>query len=572
MVKKNDSWRHVLNSFKRERSLRTLCSEVLVLLASAFVLAAAFPGFLTDGGIAPLVFLALIPVFLVIRNTTWGCVWFHGFIFGLVYYFFFNYWLKGFHSLAIVIAPVIKGGEMCLLFLALKAVDEAFPRKGYLLKGAVWAAYAFLAENWFAGYPYGNIVYALYPYRVLYQIADITGIWGVIYLLVFPQALAADYLYPWVMGRKEDFRSWAKSNIIFFVIWVVLVIASIVYGIFSLSYWTDREPDRTFRVAAVQHNHDSWKGGYKTYRSNFNNLKRYTTESLSTDPDLIVWSETAFVPSVAWHTKYDAEGTVWEDIHDLTIDFVEYAESIGVPLLTGNPKSVIKDPSLPPYDEEGNKNSQEYNTVILFRDGSIQGEYVKQHLVPFTEHFPYEKQLPWLYKLLKAMDYNWWIPGTEPTVFDLDGVKFSTPICYEDSFGVLNAEFVKAGADVIVNMTNDNWSKKASAEWQHAEIAAFRCVETRKSMVRGTNSGISCLIVPTGEIQDPMEPFAMGTRTYTVPVYTHDNYGDTFYVRHIDLFARIAIWTSILTLAYWLVKKILLLVSSFKNGKEAEND
>ena len=559
-----------MNNFNRERSLRTLCSEVLVLLASAFVLAASFPGFLTDDGIAPLVFVALIPVFMVIRNTTWRCVWFHGFLFGLVYYFFFNYWLKGFHALAIVIAPVIKGGEMLLLFLALKAIDEAFPKKGYILKGAVWAAYAYLAENWFAGYPYGNIVYALYPYPVLYQIADITGIWGIICLMVFPQAAAADYLYPWVMGKKESFRLWLKSNLIPLIIWALLSVASIIYGIFSLAYWEDRTPSSTMRVACVQHNHDSWKGGYNTYRSNFNNLKRYTTESLVTDPDLVIWSETAFVPSVAWHTTYDAKGTVWEDIHDLTIDFVEYAESIGVPLLTGNPKSVIADPSLPPYDEDGNKNSVEYNTVILFQDGEIKGEYIKQHLVPFTEHFPYEKQLPWLYNLLKAMDYNWWIPGTEPTVFDLNGVHFSTPICYEDAFGVLNAEYVASGAEVIINMTNDNWSKKPSAEWQHAEIAAFRSVETRKSMVRGTNSGITCLIVPTGEIQDPMKPFSMGTHTYEVPVYSQSDYGNTFYVEHIDLFAKIAIGVSIAALAYWLIRKLyfLYLYLSKRKGEE----
>ena len=559
-----------MNNFNRERSLRTLCSEVLVLLASAFVLAASFPGFLTDDGIAPLVFVALIPVFMVIRNTTWRCVWFHGFLFGLVYYFFFNYWLKGFHALAIVIAPVIKGGEMLLLFLALKAIDEAFPKKGYILKGAVWAAYAYLAENWFAGYPYGNIVYALYPYPVLYQIADITGIWGIICLMVFPQAAAADYLYPWVMGKKESFRLWLKSNLIPLINWALLSVASIIYGIFSLAYWEDRTPSSTMRVACVQHNHDSWKGGYNTYRSNFNNLKRYTTESLVTDPDLVIWSETAFVPSVAWHTTYDAEGTVWEDIHDLTIDFVEYAESIGVPLLTGNPKSVIADPSLPPYDEDGNKNSVEYNTVILFQDGEIKGEYIKQHLVPFTEHFPYEKQLPWLYNLLKAMDYNWWIPGTEPTVFDLNGVHFSTPICYEDAFGVLNAEYVASGAEVIINMTNDNWSKKPSAEWQHAEIAAFRSVETRKAMVRGTNSGITCLIVPTGEIQDPMKPFSMGTHTYEVPVYSQSDYGNTFYVEHIDLFAKIAIGVSIAALAYWLIRKLyfLYLYLSKRKGEE----
>ena len=559
-----------MNNFNRERSLRTLCSEVLVLLASAFVLAASFPGFLTDDGIAPLVFVALIPVFMVIRNTTWRCVWFHGFLFGLVYYFFFNYWLKGFHALAIVIAPVIKGGEMLLLFLALKAIDEAFPKKGYILKGAVWAAYAYLAENWFAGYPYGNIVYALYPYPVLYQIADITGIWGIICLMVFPQAAAADYLYPWVMGKRGSFCLWLKSNLIPLIIWALLSMASIIYGIFSLAYWEDRIPSSTMRVACVQHNHDSWKGGYNTYRSNFNNLKRYTTESLVTDPDLVIWSETAFVPSVAWHTTYDAEGTVWEDIHDLTIDFVEYAESIGVPLLTGNPKSVIADPSLPPYDEDGNKNSVEYNTVILFQDGEIKGEYIKQHLVPFTEHFPYEKQLPWLYNLLKAMDYNWWIPGTEPTVFELNGVHFSTPICYEDSFGVLNAEYVANGAEVIINMTNDNWSKKPSAEWQHAEIAAFRSVETRKAMVRGTNSGITCLIVPTGEIQDPMKPFSMGTHTYEVPVYSQSDYGNTFYVEHIDLFAKIAIGVSIAALAYWLIRKLyfLYLYLSKRKGEE----
>ena len=559
-----------MNNFNRERSLRTLCSEVLVLLASAFVLAASFPGFLTDDGIAPLVFVALIPVFMVIRNTTWRCVWFHGFLFGLVYYFFFNYWLKGFHALAIVIAPVIKGGEMLLLFLALKAIDEAFPKKGYILKGAVWAAYAYLAENWFAGYPYGNIVYALYPYPVLYQIADITGIWGIICLMVFPQAAAADYLYPWVMGKRGSFRLWLKSNLIPLIIWALLSVASIIYGIFSLAYWEDRTPSSTMRVACVQHNHDSWKGGYNTYRSNFNNLKRYTTESLVTDPDLVIWSETAFVPSVAWHTTYDAKGTVWEDIHDLTIDFVEYAESIGVPLLTGNPKSVIADPSLPPYDEDGNKNSVEYNTVILFQDGEIKGEYIKQHLVPFTEHFPYEKQLPWLYNLLKAMDYNWWIPGTEPTVFDLNGVHFSTPICYEDAFGVLNAEYVANGAEVIINMTNDNWSKKPSAEWQHAEIAAFRSVETRKAMVRGTNSGITCLIVPTGEIQDPMKPFSMRTHTYEVPVYSQSDYGNTFYVEHIDLFAKIAIGVSIAALAYWLIRKLyfLYLYLSKRKGEE----
>ena len=142
-------------------------------------------------------------------------------------------------------------------------------------------------------------------------------------------------------------------------------------------------------------------------------------------------------------------------------------------------------------------------------------------------------------------------------VFESDGVKFSTPICFEDVFGYLSAEFVASGADVIVNMSNDNWSKKVSAEMQHAAMGAMRSVETRKSTVRGTNSGISCLITPEGMIHEKMEPFAMGWHLYQVPVYTHESNPDTFYVRHIDLFAHAAVWAGWILLGAGAVMKIV---------------
>ena len=235
-----------------------------------------------------------------------------------------------------------------------------------------------------------------------------------------------------------------------------------------------------------------------------------------------------------------------------------------MPLLTGNPEGVIADESLPPILEDGSTNRIDYNTVILFDDGEIKETYRKQHLVPFTEHFPYEEELPWLYNLLLANDYNWWLQGTESVVFESDGVKFSTPICFEDNFGYLSAEFVASGADVIVNMSNDNWSKKVSAELQHAAMGAFRSVETRKSTIRGTNSGITCLITPDGTMHDPMEPFTMGWNLYHVPVYTHESNSDTFYVRHINLFAHVAVYASYTLLAAGAVMKIVSLVRGRK--------
>jgi apolipoprotein N-acyltransferase len=313
------------------------------------------------------------------------------------------------------------------------------------------------------------------------------------------------------------------------ITYAVVVVAVLVYGTVSLGRWEAEEPDKVWRVATVQHSADSWKGGYETYKRNFNNLRTMSLQALQADPDMILWSETAFVPSVYWHTTYKTD----EMTGKLVDEFVSFGKSLPVPLLTGNPEGMVKDEALPALLEDGSWNRKDYNTVIMFENGEIKKTYRKQHLVPFTEHFPYEKEMPWLYNLLLANDYNWWETGYDPVVFETDsGVRFSTPICFEDVFGYLTAGFVRNGADVIVNMTNDSWSGAVSAEMQHLAMAVFRSIETRKTTVRGTNSGMTCVVMPTGRIVDPMEPFTKGWHIYDVPVFTAQN--DTPYTRWDD--------------------------------------
>ena len=516
---------------------------------------------MSERGIPFIALIAFIPVFAVIRNASWKVVWAYGFLYEFVFYITFAYWLKGFHALAIILIPFIKGFEMILCFLALKAADSFFKRFGYFFQAIIWVAYAYLSESWFAGFPYGNIAYALYNFRLFVQIADITGIWGIAFLAILPQPFLGRYLCDWVRGNSGKFVPYLKKNIIFVIFYIVLIIADLIYGGVRISEWRGKEPDRVWDVVAVQHNHDSWKGGYTTYLHNFNNLRRFTLEAMAeTDPDAVIWSETAFVPSVAWHTAYSVEGSGYEQTAALVDSFVSFATGLGVPLVTGNPEGVILDPSLPPILEDGSTNRMDYNTVILFDEGEIKETYRKQHLVPFTEYFPYEEELPWLYNLLLANDYNWWLQGTEPVVFNSDGVKFSTPICFEDVFGYLSAEFVANGADLIVNMSNDNWSKRVSAEMQHAAMGSMRAIETRKAVIRGTNSGITCLITPDGKMHDEMVPFEMGWKLYHVPVYMHESNPDTFYVRHIDLFAHIAVYASYGILIIGAVMKLVSVI------------
>jgi len=533
---------------KRQRNLGTYCSEVLLLLASSFVLSLAFPGFLSKSGFGFLAFVALIPVFVVIHRTRPAATPFYGFFYGFMFYLFFNYWLRNFHPLAIFIVTIIKGGEMALLFPCLKMADSWCKKWSWLVQAFIWTAYTYLCQSWFAGYPYGTIAYALWNYLPLVQIASVTGIWGVNLLLVMPQSFIA-----MPVARRERVRGWLRDRRVWAVAYVVGFVLWLVLGTASWQRWKRMTPDRSWKVAVVQHNANSWKGGYTTYKRNFNNLRKLSLEAMAKHPDILVWSETAFVPSVAWHENYPTD----PDTSALVEEFVNFGKELSVPLITGNPEGVLSDPSLPPELEDGTWNREDYNTVIMFDDGQIKQTYRKQHLVPFTEHFPYEKTMPHLYNLLKANDYHWWLTGTESVVFESDGIKFSTPICFEDVYGDLNAEFVRGGADVLMNMTNDNWSQSEASEIQHGVMAVYRSVENRRTMIRSTNSGLSCYITPDGQVHDELPLFKAMWHIFDVPVYLSSTHAETVYTRYGDWLAYLSIWVSILSLSVGLAVTIV---------------
>ena len=522
-----------MNEFRR--ALGRFFVETGVLLGAAFLHALAFPNFLDAKGWGILAFFTMIPVFWVINRSGWKVVWLEGAIYGFAFYLVYNYWLKTFHPLAILIAPSLEAMQYLILFPILKMGHSLFKKRGYLLQTLLYVGYSYLTQTGFLGYPYGNLASALYAYPVLIQIASITGIWGIVFMMALPQAWMASLL-----EGKESLSSY-RADIIAYG---ALLAFQLLFGIVTYVSYTQARPERTVRIAAVQHSADSWKGGYATYKANYEVLKDASLEALKAKPDMILWSETAFVPSVSWHLEHPSDDLTYA----LVNDFIDFGKSLPVPLVTGNPEGLVKDKDLPPFLEDGSWNWKTYNTVILFGQGQILGTYRKQHLVPFTEYFPYGKEFPRLYALLKANDYKWWEKGTEPIVFSYNGIRFSTPICFEDIFGSLNAAFVRNGADILVNLTNDSWSGSVAAEMQHLGLAVFRAVENRRPLIRGTNSGITCLVTPAGAIVDPMNPFTKGWHLYEVPIGEKE--GTTFYTRHPDVFAKASILLSSVLVVY----------------------
>jgi apolipoprotein N-acyltransferase len=138
--------------------------------------------------------------------------------------------------------------------------------------------------------------------------------------------------------------------------------------------------------------------------------------------------------------------------------------------------------------------------------------------------------------------------GKEPTVFTLtnDDVHAAPLICFEDTIGELTRQFVlpgetSPGANLLVDMTNDGWFLRSAGSHQHLANAIFRCVETRRPMIRAANTGVTCFISQFGRItqmlrDDTGSTFTEGVLAGDIKVPTDHEL--TFYVRHGELFAK----------------------------------
>ena len=403
-------------------------------------------------------------------------------------------------------------------------------------------SYEFLRTKGFLGYPYGNLGYSQYLFRPFIQISSVFGFW-IISLMVF---LPSVFLGNALKNGFSEFRPFVRRNRIFIYIYAAVFVLFLVFGFVAPS---DFSESPQIKLGFVQHNADSWDGGARQFERNKNALVRLSEEALAEDPDIemMIWSETAFVPGIDWHTRYRQNPNSYRLVKELT----DFFATQSIPYVTGN-----DDRRLEP-GKDGEMEAVDYNAVLLYDRGELQQTYRKTHLVPFTEHFPYQHIMPRFYQALKDRDYHWWKKGTEYTVFEAAGVKFSTPICFEDVFGYLSREFINEGAQILVNMTNDSWSGSVPAEMQHMAMGVFRAVENRRTMVRGTNAGITCTIEPDGEITSIIDPFEENYMISTVPVYEETT---TLYTRFGDWFAVLLLILTVLTITggsiYRIVKAV----------------
>ncbi len=197
--------------------------------------------------------------------------------------------------------------------------------------------------------------------------------------------------------------------------------------------------------------------------------------------------------------------------------------------------------------EPNAKNANFYNSAIMVNpQGKKIGQYDKIHLVPFGEYAPVPSAVEqFVPTLVGNFQY-----GENYDLFPFGEARGGIMICYESHFASLSREFVKRGADVLIEMTNDGYLGNTPVLRQHLANAVFRAVETNRPVLRVTNVGVTAYVNERGEVFDAAQPYTEDTRVWTI---SKSDGKQTVYVRYGEWFAWLCSILSLvlLSICFW---------------------
>jgi apolipoprotein N-acyltransferase len=508
--------------------------EPLLILLSAVLLGAPFH----FAAWWPAAFIAFVPYFLVIEGRSSGDALKASFLFGCLFWMLTGFWLMhvtvpGFFLIVAYLALYFAVfGLVCADFLNPRSeLGITLYRnnlKTLLFIPASWVVLEWLRGTLvFGGMPWSLVAYSQWRNLPFIQIADLTGAYGVSFFVLFVNVALFKITQslrphpPGAMPERVDYRKRSLAGLA-----VVLVLGFIFVGGYGAARLTlapkadAAASSKRLRISVLQGNipqDQKWDARIKGII--FEKYKRLTFMSAIEKSDLIVWPETSFPgyledePVMAAHLR----SMVRQSRTEVLVGAPTYGDL-----------------------EEGVKF---FNSAVHYgADGEEKQRYNKVHLVPFGEYIPFEPIFGVIRHFIQIGNFT---PGREKTVFTVDTryqkpnsqVKFSTLVCFEDIFPGLVRSFVKNGAELLINVTNDAWFGKTSAPYQHAAASVFRAVENRVPVVRATNTGYSCFISPEGQVLAHVEDkdetiFVTGRKAHDVivrkPGSLYARFGDWF--------------------------------------------
>jgi len=495
--------------------------DFLIAASTGLLLTLCFPRV----GLAPIAWGALIPLlYLASNNKPSSCFtlgWIAGVFHGLTLLYWITYVINRYGNLPLLVSLLI-----CVLLVAYLALFPALFCAGLgwlrqhklpwlIVAPFLWISLELGKARLLTGFPWENLGYSQYRWLSVIQLADIAGVFGISFVLVLSNVLLFILIFNRRLQSKVALRLFSS------LLFIGLIVSVIGYGQWRLVKLESLQ-SKSFKIALVQGNiaqDTKWDPAFQqTTVEKYIRLSKEVTEQ---DPDLIVWPETA----TPFYFLADRENTK---------NLLHKLQDIDHPLLFGSPAFRKTEKQLRLYNR----------AYLLNSDSMVIGFYDKIHLVPFGEYVPWKRLLFFVDKLVQAAgDFA---SGEQAVVLNLAPARVGVLICYEAIFPELSRDLVNAGANLLVNITNDAWFGRSSAPYQHLSMAVLRSVENRVPMARCANTGISGFIDVRGRILQTSNLFQDAILAGTLKL----GVGKTFYTRHGDWFPWICLVVSMVGFGY----------------------
>ena len=409
---------------------------------------------------------------------------------------------------------------------------------------ASWVALEMIIVRLLGGFPWNLLGTSQWQLGPLIQIASVTGIYGVAFLVVWTSASLLGAAA--VLLRRPNVRSVWLSEMIFPML---AVAGTFAWGFHKIAHTLPAT--RELKVTLVQPSIPQtliWDSANDLER--FRDLLRLSEQALTNETDLLVWPEAAIPKMLRYHD-------------DIFQGVTSLARTHHVWMMVGS------DDAEPRTGAKDRDDANYFNSAFLISpEGELKDRYCKRNLVIFGEYIPLVRWLPFL-KWFTPIDGGF-TPGDQPGVFTLDiaterrpparlasnpgdqpaappagapvetqRIKIAPLICYEDTFPQLSREAAGNDTDFLLNLTNDGWFGEGAAQWQQAAGATFRAVETGLPLVRCANTGLTCWMDESGGLReifrDPAgSVYGTGFVTFQIPL--NQKRAPTFYQQHGDWF------------------------------------
>ncbi|MBI3756979.1 MAG: apolipoprotein N-acyltransferase [Deltaproteobacteria bacterium] len=470
---------------------------------------------------------ALAPLFIVVSTQSPRCAFLSGIIYsvlfcvGMAYWVYFSvaaYFPLGapFSLFSTVLGYLffIASYGGCAAAGAAMLMRSASSFSSWLGIPALWVSAEFARTSLFSGFSWELLGYTQYRRLWLIQLADLTGVYGLSFLMAFASLVAArSYLA--ITSSPQTSAAIKKLPWLAVGFLSGLLALTLRYGAFRV-HLNEHETAAPLTVALIQQDTPSAQRWQRVYYARA--LLQYISATQLTlayaTPHLIVW------PEFALGFYLDREMALRAQIGDLT-------SSLRAPLLVGAPRV-----------ENTTEGGRYYNAAYLIAPGgAVVDTYDKIRLLPFAEFRPLG--LP-TFQTHSPENPSEFTPGARATIFPLGQTSFGVTICYEITYPALTRQLARNGAQFFVNISNESWLAPAgtAALLQHFSMAVFRAVENRRPLARVATLGVSGFIDAVGRIHENSFAQAGTLLGQVVPhteqtVYT--SYGDWFAVTCVGI-------------------------------------